>query len=283
MINIKLKKTLLIYLAAWLIVIAAFWCGLKNDAMLFSGMMSIVAMVFSIIAGVKYAKLEQGKIKEWVFIAGLSVLNTAFSYLTFSLSNNLAFHKINMPDWDMLTMSLAFAFIGIMIGRTFPMKATTKEGKIETVIRAVAKVLGVIFIISMASAFILPAENNNLSQIAGIAGDYQAVEQDTGNDEDYVGGFWHLYIGIDDESGEPYFSIYDNAAGNPGVEGKIAEMGEEYMIVEYDPDYYDQLPSYKWQMEGKNLEIQYKKTLKGIELTNNGTTIQFIRDESDEE
>lgn len=285
----QLLKFAKIYLCVWLIVVASFWCGLRNDAMLFSGILYIVSIAFSIILGLKYAKLQRGKGREWIFIAVVSVINTAFTYLTFSLSNNLAFNKINMPDWDMFTMSLTFAFIGIMIGRTFPMKAKTREGRIETIIRFVAKILAVIYIITVASAYILPAETTGALGTSSIAGDYQAVEYDNGNDDDYIGGYWHLYIGQDEESGDWNLSIYDNEAGNPGVEGPVTDMQENsnksgIITIEIDQDYYDELPSYKWITENDEfLTIEYKLTKNGIELTNNGTTIQFNREDSDEE
>ena len=81
------------------------------------------------------------------------------------------------------------------------------------------------------------------------------------------------------DSKEKYLSIYDNEAGNPGVEGKIDFIDGSSLIVKIDPDYYEELPSAKWKSDGKTLEVKYMKTDKGIELKNNDATVSFIKEE----
>ena len=113
------------------------------------------------------------------------------------------------------------------------------------------------------------------SYINDIAGDYQIRTTDSAEatDDDY----WHLSIYEDEELG-PYLSIYDNLAGNPGVEGIITEINDTDITVQIDPDYYDQLPSYDWQDSGDTLEISYKITDEGIILTNNDTALRFVKE-----
>lgn len=109
-----------------------------------------------------------------------------------------------------------------------------------------------------------------------IAGEYQVVAvEDVENDEDYVGTWWHLSI----DSKEKYLSIYDNEAGNPGVEGKIDFIDGSSLIVKIDPDYFEELPSGKWKSDGETLEVKYKKTDNGIELENNDATVSFTKEE----
>lgn len=108
-----------------------------------------------------------------------------------------------------------------------------------------------------------------------VTGEYQAQAQDNGNDDDYVGSWWHLSIG-EDEAGKEYFSIYDNGAGNPGISGAIVTLDDSNIEISIDEEYYDELPSAHWQTDGGRLKLTYEMTDKGIELTNNDFTILFI-------
>lgn len=104
-------------------------------------------------------------------------------------------------------------------------------------------------------------------------GEYQAVEVD--NPDDYIGGWWHLSILEDDCEYGDYLSIYDNEAGNPGVEGEIVLLDDKNIKIKIDPDYYDELPSGEWKDSGRYLELTYERISDGIILTNNEKSITF--------
>lgn len=110
-----------------------------------------------------------------------------------------------------------------------------------------------------------------------LTGDYQAVEQASDNDEEYVGAWWHLYIG-ESESGTEYLTIYDNGAGNPGVEGDIITLNQTDIVISYDEELFEQLPSGLWEVSDGRLAMGYDLTDRGIELTNNGHTILFKKE-----
>lgn len=109
-----------------------------------------------------------------------------------------------------------------------------------------------------------------------VKGEYQAVEVD--NPDDYIGSWWHLSILDDDHEYGDYLTIYDNEAGNPGVEGELVLIDDKNIKVKIDPDYYDQLPSGKWKDSGEYLELTYEKIPDGIILTNNGKSVKFNQD-----
>ena len=109
--------------------------------------------------------------------------------------------------------------------------------------------------------------------LSKILGEYQAVAVE--DEDNFVGGWWHLSIRDEYSEEGSDFSIYDNEAGNPGVEGKIISIDDSNIVIKIDPDYYDQLPSYHWKDAGEYLEMTYTKTDDGIELTNNGYTVKF--------
>lgn len=137
------------------------------------------------------------------------------------------------------------------------------------------KILSIIAIVLSFASLVKVFINFKNEDIRDIAGEYQVVAvEDVENDEDYVGTWWHLHI----DSKEKYLSIYDNEAGNPGVEGKIDFIDGSSLTVRIDPDYYEELPSAKWRSDGETLEVKYMKTDKGIELENNGEVLSFIRE-----
>ena len=138
-------------------------------------------------------------------------------------------------------------------------------------------------VLAMTTLSSCGSKDVNQDALGSLIGEYQAVEFDNGNDNDYVGGWWHLSI-IDELSDEGSdFSIYDNEAGNPGVEGKMLLVDDANIKIEINPDYYDKLPTSSWQDSGDFLEMTYAVTDDGIELTNNGKTIHFVKESVDEE
>lgn len=104
-----------------------------------------------------------------------------------------------------------------------------------------------------------------------IIGEYQAAD-DSGIDE-----WWHLSICWDDED-RLYLSIYDNSAGNPGIEGPVVSLDNEQIAMEYDDDYYDKLPSDKWKTDGKYLIMSYSLSEEGITLSNKNADAVFAKE-----
>lgn len=104
-----------------------------------------------------------------------------------------------------------------------------------------------------------------------VKGDYNVVETDT------IGGWWHLYIGSNDDA--PYdFSIYDVAAGNPGVRGEITSMTDSGLTIKIDADLFEQLPTdWKLSDDGSELTMEYTYDDHSITLTNNELPVVFER------
>ena len=109
------------------------------------------------------------------------------------------------------------------------------------------------------------------SAVKDLLGEYQGVDS-AGTD-----GWWHLSISYNDED-SLYLSIYDNEAGNPGIEGPVVSLHESQIAIEYDKDYYEQLPSDKWKTEGKYLIMNYSLSRKGITLSNGGGDAVFAKE-----
>lgn len=115
----------------------------------------------------------------------------------------------------------------------------------------------------------------NDEALTKLIGDYDVSVEESFDKN--VGEWWHLSIIDNDEYGK-CLSIYDAQAGNPGVEGTITFLDDSTMEIAIDPDYYDDLPTYEWECDGKTLLLEYVRTDDGIELTNKGTTIKFTEE-----
>ena len=149
-------------------------------------------------------------------------------------------------------------------------------------VRRLAPIVMVLLLVAVLSGC-ANGDNKEVDQEAlkTIAGEYQAVEKnvDKSAAEGYVGNWWHLSIQEKNaDTKKPHLSIYDDSAGNPGVEGNIIYLDGEKVIVEIDPDYYEELPSAMWKCDDKTLEVSYEIRKNDIVLTNNKEEISFRKD-----
>lgn len=99
-----------------------------------------------------------------------------------------------------------------------------------------------------------------------VNGDYHTLPSST--------DCWALFIGDTEDHGL-YLSIYDDAAGNPCVEGKVTFLDETTIKIAVDEDLYEDLPADGWVCDGKTLEMTYSKTPSYIILTNNDISVEF--------
>lgn len=152
----------------------------------------------------------------------------------------------------------------------------TRKIKKPNMKHKIYRILLLVWILLCLASLIKIFVDMKSDDIKDIAGEYQVVAvEDVKDDDDYVGTWWHLHI----DSKDKYFSIYDNEAGNPGVEGEIDFIDGSSLIVKIDPDYYEELPCGRWKSDGETLEVKYMKTDSGIDLENNGKTISFTKEE----
>ncbi len=107
------------------------------------------------------------------------------------------------------------------------------------------------------------------SILQAISNEYQADDEDA--------SYWHLYIGENEED-KAFFSIYDNAAGNPGVEGEIVSLTDSSLVIKVDQDMFEALPSSQWELSKDKLELTYELLEDGIRLTNHETAVIFKKE-----
>jgi len=120
----------------------------------------------------------------------------------------------------------------------------------------------------------------DMEALAGLLGDYQAVESGDPDSSDYVAGWWHLMISEEYEGKGPYLSVYDNGAGNPGFEGRIMYLQKGIVIVEIDEDLYEGMPA-DWQPEGegKYAILDYRQSGDNVVLGYRGSEATFKKED----
>lgn len=101
---------------------------------------------------------------------------------------------------------------------------------------------------------------------ASVKGEYQCIEKDI--------NYMHLSISDDFEEFPYHLSIYDNAAGNPGVEGEIIHMDDSVITIQIDMDLFDEMPP-GWQEDEETLTMGYHLENDGIVLGNQGVDVRF--------
>lgn len=91
-----------------------------SDAMGYSLMflwiiLPVTTFVVSIVIG-KNDFWEKGK---WAFTLFFGVMYMLAEYGTFKMANNIAFDKLNAPDWGMIVGGAIISAIGMLIGSLF--------------------------------------------------------------------------------------------------------------------------------------------------------------------
>ena len=116
-----IKKILLIYVIVWLVIVAAFWLGLKLEPMLFSIAAFYVALPLTAFLVSLYLGRQETRLK-WLFIPFSGLMQFLAPFLTFSLANMLAFNKgmdqVVLPDLLSAFFSIVPSILGMFISMT---------------------------------------------------------------------------------------------------------------------------------------------------------------------
>ena len=121
--------TILSYMLVWAIAMIVFWFFTSgSDAMGYSLMflwiiLPVTTFVVSIVIG-KNDFWEKGK---WAFTLFFGVMYMLAEYGTFKMANNIAFDKLNAPDWGMIVVGAIISAIGMLIGSLFNKKRNKQK------------------------------------------------------------------------------------------------------------------------------------------------------------
>lgn len=107
---------LLAYLLIWAFAMIVFWFFTDgSDAMGYSLMylwiiLPVTTFVVSIIIGKNNFR------RKWAFSLFFGVMYMLAEYGTFEMANNIAFDKLNSPDWGMIVAGSIISLIGMLVG-----------------------------------------------------------------------------------------------------------------------------------------------------------------------
>ena len=114
-------KVLLIYVIVWMIIVAAFWFGLRSEPMLFSIAAFYIALPLTTFLVSLYLGRQEGCFK-WLFLPFAGLMQFLAPFLTFNVANMIAFSKgldqVVLPDIYSAFFSIIPAALGIFIGMT---------------------------------------------------------------------------------------------------------------------------------------------------------------------
>ncbi len=119
--------------------------------------------------------------------------------------------------------------------------------------------------LALIAVFVLLLTGCGTNVPADIVGDWSC--RDVASDNQTQTDFYHLWIS---ENGE--FSMYDAAAGNPGIEGKLTSPEEGKLALKCTSEDFD--PPYCWDMSEK-ATLDYKVDGDTISLGYEGVWITF--------
>lgn len=131
--NIKRNKmiTILSYLLIWAIAMIAFWF-FKDDssAMGYSllylwVLLPVTTFFVSVIIGIN----DFWEIKKWAFTVFFGIMYMLAEYGTFKMANNIAFNKLNAPDWGMIAGGTIISATGMLIGFLFHLIGSAENKK----------------------------------------------------------------------------------------------------------------------------------------------------------
>ena len=94
-----------------------------------------------------------------------------------------------------------------------------------------------------------PGDNGELGAPAGAIGYWRC--EATASDGETDTSFYALRV---EESGE--FSLYDYAAGNPGISGTMSNVTDTTVDVRFDPDDFD--PPFCWELSENGDTLSYE-------------------------
>lgn len=108
------------YLVIWIAAIVVFWAfaiTYAESAMGYSLMfLWIILPATTLIVSFLIGRNDYWGRGKWVSSLGFGVMYMLAEYATFSMANNLAFGKVNMPEASMVPAGAAISLVGMALG-----------------------------------------------------------------------------------------------------------------------------------------------------------------------
>lgn len=116
----RFSKLILIlsYLVIWAVAVIVFWCFTgEADAMGYSFMyLWIILPAATFVISLLISRNNFWGRYKWLGSIGFGLMYMLGEYATFSMANNAAFNRINVPDFSMMAAGAVISLIGMGIG-----------------------------------------------------------------------------------------------------------------------------------------------------------------------
>ncbi len=117
---------ILVYLVIWTIAIVFFWVFTAKDSgdpMGYSLMFLWIILPVSIfIISFLISKNDYWGKRKWLIPIGFGVMYMLAEYATFSMANNVAFNKVNAPEFSMIIVGAVISLAAMGIGHLIHLK-----------------------------------------------------------------------------------------------------------------------------------------------------------------
>ena len=121
--------TILCYLVIWAASMIVYWFFTSgSDAMGYSLLfMWIILPVTTFVVSVIIGRNDFWGQWKWAFTLLFGLMYMLSDYGTFKISNNLAFDKLNAPQWSMLVIGTVISAIGMFLGSLANIRAKKRK------------------------------------------------------------------------------------------------------------------------------------------------------------
>ena len=121
--KISKSKLILAYLVGWALAVGCFWITGEADAMGYALLFIwIIQPALIIIASFLIGRRDYWGKYKWGICIAFGVMYMLAEYLTFSLANNIAFNKVNTPEFQMIIYGALISLAGMGAGSVLQRK-----------------------------------------------------------------------------------------------------------------------------------------------------------------
>ena len=115
---------ILSYMVIWAIAVLAFWCFTdETDGIGYSLIyLWIILPVAIFVVSLLISKNDHWGKRKWLGSIGFGITYMLGEYATFSMANNVAFNKVNAPEFSMIIAGTVISLIGMAIGHLLYIK-----------------------------------------------------------------------------------------------------------------------------------------------------------------
>ena len=110
--------TILSYLLIWAFAMIVFWFFTSGSAAMGYSLMFlwIILPVTTFVVSIVIGKNNFWRKGKWAFTFFFGIMYMFAGYGTFKMANNIAFNKLNAPEWGMIVAGVVISGIGMLVG-----------------------------------------------------------------------------------------------------------------------------------------------------------------------